>query len=151
MADRIVIMRDGRIRQVGTPAQVYFEPADTFVAQFIGAPSMNLLPGHAAEGAVTLAGGGRIAAPSRAAGPVTLGVRPEDLKPADAADAPLVGVVSVAEPLGAGTLLYVDVGGVEVIASAPGRGAPGPGARIGLAPTPGTVHLFDAVTGIALR
>ena len=60
MADRIVIMKDGHIQQVGTPAEVYHKPANTFVAQFIGAPSMNMLPGAVnGGGTVELARGAR--------------------------------------------------------------------------------------------
>ncbi len=151
MADRIVIMKDGHIMQVGTPAEVYHEPANTFVAQFIGAPSMNLMPGRAAGGTVTLDSGGQVPAPAAAQGAVRVGIRPEDLRPAPAGDGLLRGRVTVAEPLGAGTLLYVDVGGTEVIATGPGRGAPGPGTEIGLSPTPGAIHVFDIATGAAIR
>ncbi len=152
MADRIVIMKDGRIRQVGTPAEVYHAPADSFVAQFIGAPSMNLLPGRAGGGRVRLDLGAEIALGRAAEGAVLLGIRPEDLRPAPAEGAPLRGTVTVAEPLGPGTLLHVDLGGgVEVIATGPGRAAPRPGEALGLAPDPGALHLFDAASGRALR
>ena len=65
MADRIVIMKDGHIQQIGTPAEVYHNPANTFVAQFIGAPSMNLLPGTYTDGAVSLFNGVSIPMPGR--------------------------------------------------------------------------------------
>ena len=151
MADRIVIMKDGHIQQVGTPAEVYHEPANTFVAQFIGAPSMNLLPGRATGGTVTLDSGGDVPGPAAAQGAVHVGIRPEDLRPVAETDGLLRGRVSVAEPLGAGTLLYVDIGGAEVIATGPGRGAPAPGTKIGLSPAPAAIHLFDAATGMAIR
>jgi multiple sugar transport system ATP-binding protein len=152
MADRIVIMKDGHIRQVGTPAEVYHTPADIFVAQFIGAPSMNLLAGRAAGGRVRLDLGAEIAIRARAEGPVRLGIRPEDLRPAAADSAPLRGRVTVAEPLGPGTLLHVDLGqGVEVIATGPGRNAAVPGETVGLMPDPAALHLFDAASGKALR
>jgi multiple sugar transport system ATP-binding protein len=152
MADRIVIMKDGHILQVGTPAEVYHEPANTFVAQFIGAPSMNLLSGQAAGGSIRLDTGATIALSSRAAGSVLLGIRPEDLRPATNGAAVLNGRITVAEPLGSGTLLHVDLGGgTEVIATGPGRGAPRAGEVIGLAPVPDALHLFDAATGAAIR
>ena len=151
MADRIVIMKDGRIMQVGTPAEVYHEPANTFVAQFIGAPSMNLLAGQAEAGVIRLATGAEMPMLAPVRGPIQVGIRPEDLRPAANGSALLHGRVSVAEPLGAATLLYVDVGGTEVIASGPGRDAPRPGDEIGLAPEPGAVHLFDGETGLAIR
>jgi len=151
LADRIVIMKEGRIQQVGSPAEVYHAPANSFVATFIGAPAMNLLPGTAAGGWVRLATGSEIAVATGAGGPVLLGIRPEDLRPAAAGGAALAGRVTVAEPLGPGTLLHVDLGGAEVIATGPGRGAPAPGATVGLAFDPAALHLFDAATGAAIR
>lgn len=150
MADRIVIMKDGHIQQIGTPADVYHSPTNTFVAQFIGAPSMNLLPGEAADGGLRLATGQQLAVPVQAAGAVQLGIRPEDLCPVTQGAAQLTGTVSVAEPLGAGTLLYVDIGGTEVIATGPGRNAPKPGEEIGLGFDLQSVHLFDTTTGSAI-
>jgi multiple sugar transport system ATP-binding protein len=150
LADRIVIMDKGRIRQVGTPTEVYHRPADTFVARFIGAPSMNLLPGTGTGtgGAIRLDSGASV--PGTAQGPVLVGIRPENLHLAPAGNAPLTGTVTVAETLGAETLLYVDVDGTEVIASGPGQGAPRPGERVGLTPAEGAMHLFDAATGTAI-
>lgn len=146
LADRIVIMKEGRIMQIGTPSEVYHAPANTFVAGFIGAPSMNLLPATGDGSLLRFASGASL--PGTAKGAVLVGIRPEDLHPADAATAPLQGTVTLAEPLGSETLLYVDVAGVEVIASGPGQGAPEPGDRIGLVPV--TQHLFDAETGLAI-
>ena len=154
MADRIVVMKDGAIRQVATPTEAYHHPADLFVAEFIGAPSMNLLPGRTRDGAVELWNGARV--PLSAAFDVTderdivLGVRPEDLAPAAGADALLRGTLSLVEPLGAETLLHVDVAGREIVASGPGRGAPEPGADIALDAPPDTLHLFDADSGVSL-
>ncbi len=150
MADRIVIMKDGHIQQVGTPAEVYHTPANSFVAQFIGAPSMNLLQGVYADGAVTLFNGVTVPMPGRAARaglPVHLGVRPEDIRPAANGAALLSGTVSVAEPLGPETLIYVDVNGKEIIASGPGKQPPKAGDAIGLGANPADMHLFDAATG----
>ncbi len=153
MADRIVIMRDGHIQQVGTPAQVYHEPANTFVAQFIGAPSMNLLPARVEAGRIVLGSGVVLPglAPKDPPGTVQVGIRPENLLPGPEDGAILTGTVVVAEPLGADTLLYVDIGGTEVIATGPGRNAPGPGDRIGLFADAQEIHLFDPSTGAALR
>ncbi|MCR8723303.1 ABC transporter ATP-binding protein [Frigidibacter sp. ROC022] len=147
LADRIVIMKDGAIMQIGTPSEVYHSPANTFVARFIGAPSMNLLPASGDGSNLRLASGAAI--PGSARGDVLVGIRPEDLHPGDPASAPMQGKVILAEPLGAETLLYVDVAGAEVIASGPGQGAPGPGDVIGLSPV--TLHIFDAETGTAIR
>ena len=150
LADRIVIMKGGRIQQVGTPSEVYHRPSNTFVAQFIGAPSMNMLPGRGVDQGVELFSGARLPLTGVAPGrEVVVGLRPEDLAPASEG-ALLSGRISVVEPLGAESLLYVDVGGREIVAAGPGRDAPRPGATIGLGAAPGSAHLFDAVTGEAL-
>ncbi|WP_289069514.1 sn-glycerol-3-phosphate ABC transporter ATP-binding protein UgpC [uncultured Aliiroseovarius sp.] len=150
MADRIVIMKDGYIQQVGSPADVYHSPANTFVAQFIGAPSMNLLPGHARAGRLTLESGAELSVPDTVNGDVIIGVRPEDLCPTPLDRANLSGNIDVTEPLGSGTLLYVDIGGTEVIATGPGRDAPEAGDRIGLGYDAEAIHLFDAASGEAI-
>ena len=150
MADRIVIMKDGHIQQVGTPAQVYREPANTFVARFIGAPSMNLLDGTADGVGVTLAGGRRFGAAGGARGAVLVGVRPDDLRPV--ADDPLVeGRVTVQEPLGPDTLIYVDTAAGEIIAKADARTPPPVGSTVRLGADRRDLHLFDRTTGAALR
>ena len=81
MADRIVIMKDGHIQQVGTPAEVYHSPANSFVAQFIGAPSMNMLPGYLDHDGASLKSGAKIATPlsSPTSKEILIGVRPDDL------------------------------------------------------------------------
>ncbi len=153
MADRIVIMKDGHIQQVGTPDEVYHKPANTFVAQFIGAPSMNLLEGTVEGGAVSLTGGGLVpltqvkVAEGRA---VKLGVRPEDLHLATEGDTLFEGEVSVAEPLGAETLLYVTLAGREIIATGPGRNPPKAGDHVRLSADPAQMHVFDAETGAVI-
>lgn len=153
MADRIVIMKDGHIRQVGTPSEVYHTPADTFVAQFIGAPAMNMLPGRAngggsvaldAGGSVTL---GRVLQQGRR---VILGIRPEDLL-AGSDEGIIEGAVNVREPLGHETLIYVGTGEGDVIAKADGRTPPDLGARVRLGAAHENIHVFDAETGEALR
>ncbi len=152
MADRIVIMKDGEIRQVGTPDEVYRHPADTFVARFIGAPSMNMLAASAASGGVTLASGGATPLRTEASGAMMLGVRPDDLRPAGPGEAALAhGTVTVREPLGHETLIYVDTGGQEVVAKADGRRPPEVGARVALAADAEALHLFDADTGRAVK
>ncbi|MDJ0824795.1 MAG: sn-glycerol-3-phosphate ABC transporter ATP-binding protein UgpC [Rhodobacter sp.] len=151
MADRIVIMKDGVIQQVGTPSEVYHKPANTFVARFIGAPSMNMLPGTGTDAGIHLKTGlnftGGPAVASRRE--VLLGVRPEDLVP-DGAAAFVEGKVTVQEPLGHETLIYVDTGAGEVIAKADGRRPPEVGSQVRLSALPENVHVFDAVTGQAL-
>jgi len=85
MGDKIAVMNAGRIMQVGTPAEIYGNPRDTFVASFVGSPTMNLLPGEARDGGLTtLSGALKLAVPSdvgrKPDGPVTVGIRAEDVK-----------------------------------------------------------------------
>ena len=152
MADRIVIMKDGYIQQVGTPAEVYHQPANTFVARFIGAPSMNMLSGTTSNGTVHMASGSTLDLGGQLpeGRKVIVGVRPEDLHPGD--DPVLVrGPVTVREPLGHETLIYVGAEGQEVIAKADGRTPPHVGEEVTLTAAVDTLHIFDAATGDALR
>ncbi len=152
LADRIVIMKDGHIQQIGTPAEVYHQPANTFVAQFIGAPAMNLLQATGTGSGVRLWNGAEVPVPglSIAEGrDVTFGLRPEDLKTSE--DAVLSGKVTVAEPLGSETLVYVDIDGTEIIATAPGRTPPKAGDEIALSLSGADAHIFDAGSGLSLR
>ncbi|MEO1016642.1 MAG: TOBE domain-containing protein, partial [Pseudomonadota bacterium] len=146
LADRIVIMRDGNIEQIGTPTEVYEAPATTFVARFIGSPSMNMLEGTVNGGRLSAPGieGTEVAAP---AGPVVVGIRPDDLVVADGAGLELVGRVVVVEPLGPEALVYVNVAGQELIGKSPGRKLPGIGREVSLRVAPNRLHLFNANTG----
>ncbi|MFP7569435.1 ABC transporter ATP-binding protein [Marivita sp. S2033] len=151
MANRIVIMKDGHIQQVGTPAEVYHQPANTFVARFIGAPSMNMLTGTVVGSKLRLAAGTEIdlnvALPEGR--DVILGVRPEDLHPGDGPEL-VRGPVLVQEPLGHETLIYVGVEGQEIIAKADGRTPPAVGQEVTLTAEKENLHLFDAQSGTAL-
>ena len=151
MADRIVIMKDGVIQQIGTPPDVYHHPANTFVASFIGAPSMNMVSAHVTETALTLNGNGALARPENATAgqSVILGVRPDDLTVGEG-DPIFVGQVTVLEPLGSETLVYVAHGETEVIAKASGRRPPKIGETVTLVADPETLHYFDSVTGASL-
>jgi multiple sugar transport system ATP-binding protein len=152
MADRIVIMKDGHIQQVGTPAEVYHRPANTFVARFIGAPSMNMLSGMVENGELRMASGATLdlGAGLPEGREITIGVRPEDLHPGDG-PALVRGPVTVREPLGHETLIYVGAEGQEVIAKADGRTPPQVGEEVTLTAAVDTLHIFDAATGDALR
>ena len=114
LADKIVVLRAGRIEQVGTPLELYDNPCNLFVAGFIGSPKMNFLKGHlvGTEGALTLGcGGARLPVPSwLAALPVgsdiVLGIRPEHFDRAPDADARLTVAVDVVEKLGGTSFIY---------------------------------------------
>ena len=152
MADRIVIMKDGHIQQVGTPAEVYHNPANMFVAMFIGAPSMNMLDGVLGPNGVTLKSGQVIESEvkSDALRSVKIGVRPDDLTPGEGP--PLIeGQIAVCEPLGPETLIYVETEQGEIIAKASGKTPPEVGARTSLVAPTDALHIFDAKTGLALK
>ena len=117
MADRIVVLRDGVIEQVGSPLELYNTPANTFVAGFIGSPKMNLAQAQVEEvmGArvkLRLSPGSHLVLPARpeltAGRKITLGLRPEMLGVSDAGT--IAGIVAVVEHLGGETLCYVDIG-----------------------------------------
>jgi multiple sugar transport system ATP-binding protein len=152
LADRIVIMRAGRIEQVGSPDEVYNHPATTYVASFIGSPAMNLVPGELAGDAIRLEDGAMLpmpaghgdGAPGRR---VTVGIRPEDLMLAPAGVPALEVTAGVVEPLGSDTLVLFSLADTEMTARLPPRDTPLTGAPLRLRPDPARLHLFDAETG----
>ena len=156
LADRIVILRDGRIEQIGTPSEVYRHPANLFVAGFIGSSAMNMLPGRIVGDGVTFADGTRWLLPD---GPrpeegrkVTIGLRPEDVRPSDGqAPGRFEATVSIVEPMGAESLITVSFAGQEIVAKADGDVIPAVGARIGLEANLARLHLFDPETTKAYR
>jgi multiple sugar transport system ATP-binding protein len=138
LADRVVVLRDGLIEQVGTPLELYDHPANQFVAQFIGMPSMNMVAASAIP-SFSAATGGRL--PSDG----FLGVRPEGLRvhPKQAAPAGVPGRVELIEALGADTLIHVDVGGVPLIARQNERTPLHAGDDVAVELDPSVLHLFN--------
>ncbi len=153
MADRIVVMRDGVIEQIGTPLELFDRPANTFVAQFIGSPRMNLFAGRLSDtdrGIVVLDQGGRLqlAGPVPPEGPdrLSVGVRPEHLTMIDGPDS-LKMTIDVVEPLGSQIQLGLSPAAEaksHYVALFNERLDVHPGQEIGLAADPGDIHLFDA-------
>ncbi|GAB3466139.1 ABC transporter ATP-binding protein [Actinophytocola sediminis] len=149
MADRIAVMSDGRIRQLGSPKEVFQRPADTFVANFIGSTPMNLLPGRTVDALVEVAGA-RLAHPATVADgtPVTVGIRPEYLRVAPAG---ITGTVSIVENLGVTSLVTLECPGeIQVGLTVPEHEEPAVGAELTVAPQPGRLLVYDAETGAAL-
>ncbi|MBI2895584.1 MAG: TOBE domain-containing protein, partial [Deltaproteobacteria bacterium] len=150
LADQIVVMKDGRIQQAGSPLDVYDRPANAFVAEFMGAPTMNLFDATVAiaDGRASIrAGGVRVdlpAADGLAAGPVRLGIRPQDLHVGPNGSIPMT--VEVVETLGSECLVHGRSGDVSLVARTPVAERPAPGDRIDLAVDPSRVHLFDSAT-----
>jgi multiple sugar transport system ATP-binding protein len=145
MADRIVVMHDGIVEQIGTPLELYDNPANLFVAGFIGSPAMNFLSARASGGTIELPGGMKVPAP-KGAGEVKVGIRPEHLDLATGG-AGLPATVKVVEPTGAETLVLFDVAGHDATAVFSERHAFRPGEKLSLAPKPGMLHVFDAPSG----
>jgi multiple sugar transport system ATP-binding protein len=162
LGDRIVVMNEGRVEQIGSPLELYDHPQTLFVATFIGSPAMNLIEGAGQfEGLarfvatedkafsipLTRAQTDRLAAvaPER----LVAGVRPEDFRVVSSAgNGPtLPAVVDASEPLGNEVLLYLRAGGQDVTARAEPHVLPRPGDRLLLSVDPGRVHYFDRSSG----
>jgi multiple sugar transport system ATP-binding protein len=162
LGDRIVVMHQGRVRQIDTPARVYEHPADTFVATFLGSPPMNLLPGalghdltevvvrldDAPSYPVSLgaaAGAARLQASRR----VIAGIRPEHLRVATTGTG-IPATVDLTEVLGHEQLLHVRIGARPLIVRGPASPRLTTGDVLHLQVDPAHVHLFDAETEVAI-
>jgi ABC-type sugar transport system ATPase subunit len=155
LADRIVLMNAGKVEQIGTPEDVYDTPATLFVAGFVGASAMNLVPGRIDASGATLSAvfgdGARLSIPAaghsaQSGQPVTIGLRPEQLHWSPGGDAMLEGTARVVEPLGSDTLVVFDVAGCELQARLPPRVVRHAGDLVRVAIAPEAIHLFDAAT-----
>ncbi|MGN6308067.1 MAG: ABC transporter ATP-binding protein [Xanthobacteraceae bacterium] len=152
MADKIVVMHDGIVEQMGSPLELYDHPENQFVAGFIGSPAMNFLNGHlkvnGGQPYVETENGSRLpinAAPAASDGrPVVYGVRPEHL---DLASDGIEAEVAVVEPTGSETQIVARIGSQELIAVFRDRHQVAPGDKIHLRPRADVAHLFDKDTG----
>jgi ABC-type sugar transport system ATPase subunit len=152
LGERIVVMRDGRLQQVGQPAEVYANPANVFVAGFIGTPTMNMLPGRIERGVLS-AGALSLLAPGAADGAVVVGIRPEGLnvEPGDDGGSRLDVVVSHVEALGNENLVHAWIAGADrdqapLIVRAPPRILPRSDERLRVGVDAAQVMLFDGVS-----
>jgi len=137
LADRVVVLKDGLIEQVGSPLELYDRPANRFVAQFIGMPSMNMVAANAVPSFSQLSGG-------RLPTDGFLGVRPEGVRVYPQGQGTGVpGRVDLVESLGADTLIHVDVGGTPLVARQNERTPlrAGEGVQVEIDPT--SLHLFN--------
>jgi multiple sugar transport system ATP-binding protein len=156
MADKIVVMRDGVVEQIGDPLSLYDSPSNTFVAGFIGSPAMNMVPGTAringAIGSVEFGADVTLPLPlgARAADgqSVLYGIRPEHCLLAEGVGLP--AEVVVVEPTGADTQLYCRFNGQDLTSLVRDRASCRAGDRIRLKPDLGRAHLFDAASGARL-
>jgi lactose/L-arabinose transport system ATP-binding protein len=151
LADKIVVLRSGRVEQVGAPLDLYNDPDNLFVAGFIGSPAMNLLPAHAAEGGVIVPALGPAVIPARVpngARDLMAGFRPQSLTI-------MTGTthkVEITEALGGVSYIHaLAAGQPKVVIEARGNHVERPGALIALQADPQALYLFDAKTGLRLR
>jgi multiple sugar transport system ATP-binding protein len=145
LGSRIAVMKDGVLQQLGTPDDIYSRPANTYVASFIGSPTMNMVQGQALGPAGFEIAGACLPLTAPVAGPAQLGLRPEHIALAD--DAPWRGQVSIVEPTGADTFVVVSTvaGDVTVRTSAQARVSPGD--QVGLQANGGHASWFDVRSG----
>jgi sn-glycerol 3-phosphate transport system ATP-binding protein len=127
MADHVVLLREGRIEQEGTPAELYARPATTFAARFIGTPAMNLVPLHSIR-------------PGAAAG-LTGGIRPEHIRIGNDG---IAATVTSAEYHGPDTIVTAQVNGAQLLVRAPGQVDLAAGSQVRLGWEPQAVHIFDS-------
>lgn len=166
MADRIVIMKDGVIQQVGTPQQVYDTPKNVFVAGFIGSPAMNFFEVTLKDGFIKDGYGLSLKIPEGEKNTLvrkgyegktlTFGIRPEDIHSEqiaiDSSDGAVVQAeVMVSELLGAETLLYTKVGETEFVSKVDARDFHKPGAQVELAFNLVKAHFFDKESGEVIK
>ena len=157
LADRLIVMNAGVVEQIGTPLDIYTEPATAFVAGFIGSPAMNFLPGTVtADGqGVNLDGSSQtlsVPPPTSASRhPVTVGIRPEHLEPTSPDAASLALTVDLVEALGADSLVHGQLAGAPqgaaVTVRVDGARPVAAGEALSLAVAPEHVHFFDADDG----
>ena len=164
LADRIVIMRDGRIEQAGAPDEVFHRPATQFVASFIGSPPMNLAPAEIADGAVVFADNDRLPLPpafanvSATSRKIVFGLRPDDVYPSGhglgsghaGAVCEKTLKVGLTEPLGNETLVFLPFAGREWVSRMLNPRPLAQGESIAVSFDLANAHLFDAATGVAL-
>jgi sn-glycerol 3-phosphate transport system ATP-binding protein len=140
LADRLVVLRDGEVEQIGAPLEVYRRPVSTFVAEFIGSPAMNMLDGEVAGG--TLRVGGASLPVGVAPGKVKVGMRAEDMRLAGLGETAIPARLSYVEELGAQRLGHFEVDGQRLIAAFPAEQALSD--EIALTVDPSALHVFGA-------
>jgi multiple sugar transport system ATP-binding protein len=155
LADRIVVLRAGKVEQVGTPLELYNAPANQFVAGFLGSPKMNFLPGTvaAADGDRLLVSGPagiaftvpRPTASGKLEGPATLGIRPEHIALIEKGAGMVDGRVQLAEQLGGSTYLHTNLpSGETLVVEVHGQFQAKAGTEVGIVFEESATHLFDA-------
>lgn len=146
MGQRIAVLHEGRLRQVGTPAEVYGTPSDVFVARFLGSPGMNVLPAQPVRKGRrdVKCGSLRFRLSAVPAGDLQVGIRPEHVALCGAGEGGGTARVRLIEPLGSDTLVHLVAGTVTLVAKVPGIPALAEGEIVGVRVTTEHLHRFDA-------
>lgn len=151
LGEKIVVLKDGEVQQIGSPSAVYHKPVSTFVAGFVGSPQMNLIVGRLDESEPVLESGDlridlsavlsghRVAYAGKV---LTVGIRPEDLRPTDAEGDWIRGEVEIVEDLGSDRFVHLRCGPLELIARMSAHGSLHRGQTLHLAVEPNRLHLF---------
>jgi multiple sugar transport system ATP-binding protein len=145
LGSRIAVMKDGVLQQLGTPDDIYSRPANTYVASFIGSPTMNMVQGQALGPAGFQIAGACLPLAAPVAGPAQLGLRPEHIALAD--DAPWRGEVSIVEPTGADTFVVVRTAAGDVTVRTSAQARVSPGDQVGLQASGDHASWFDVRSG----
>ena len=152
LADRVAVMNHGRIQQLGTPDEIYNDPANLFVAGFIGSPAMNLVPGRIENGSFLTGDGMRLCPiSSTAQDGLVLGIRPEDVKVVDAGQGDFDAPVYAFENTGESVQVTGQIGGQRLIAKGDRYMRKSIGETVGFALDQSQLYLFDATTEQRLR
>lgn len=150
LSDRMVVMKEGKIAQQGTPLEVYGKPANTFVAAFVGSPKMNLIDGELLRGAFVAPNGLRFELGTDSPdGAVTLGVRPDDLLVETVAGSGSRATVRLVELLGPRAIVSLDAAGTTLtsVVEASNLAGVSESSMVSLRVRPASWHLFDRVSG----
>jgi len=150
LAHRVAVMNDGVIQQIAPPAEVYDQPANLFVAGFIGSPAMNLIAGDLRDGAFMAPGlrVARVREGTRAG--LVLGIRPEDLGVVGPADGDIAGSIYASELTGESVLVTAAIGAARIVAKADRAYRGDFGEAVGIKVNRSRLHLFDAASGLRL-
>ena len=151
LADRVVVMNNGVVQQIGTPTEIYDRPANAFVASFIGTPAMNLLSGHISGGVFDAENVKIKALDTAVVGAAVLGFRAEDAALCDASEAQISAPIYTLELLGDATMVTVKVGGALVSIKAAKGFRASIGTVVNACVPLDLCHLFDAVSGERLN
>jgi multiple sugar transport system ATP-binding protein len=152
LGEKIIVLHQGNIQQIGVPSQIYHKPANVSVARFVGSPQMNLLEGSLDERGAIFSGGGvqldltalfKRPLPRLAGKALTLGIRPEDLVPRSDPQTSLHGEVELVEDLGSDRFVHLKCGHLDLVARVGRDLALTQGETIGLGVTPDRIHFFQ--------